>query len=129
MIDVGNRKGIKWKRCPEACRLDSRTANPRGYKGRISVGCNRDAEHSHRPQRLLTWWGGYRQTELDTPTILAGLRGDGLLVQGCVIGRLGRTRSAKAGLAVVRFVSEVGLSVACAVPTLAERWGRGTIAA
>ena len=79
--------------------------------------------NSHRPQRLLTWVGGrYRHRELDTPTILAGLRGDGLPVQGCVIGRLGRTRSAKAGLAVVRFVSEVGLSVACAVPTLAERW-------
>lgn len=86
--------------------------------------------NSHRPQRLLTWVGGrHRHRGLDTPTILAGLRDDGLQVQGCVIGRLGRTRSAKAGLAVVRFVSEVGLSVACAVPTLAERWGRGTIAA
>ena len=65
-----------------------------------------------------------RESCLDTPTILAGLRGDGLPVRGCVIGRLGRTRSAKAGLAVVRFISELGLSVACAVPTLAERWVR-----
>jgi hypothetical protein len=31
-------------------------------------------------------------------------------------------RVRKAGLAVVRFVSEVGSSVAYAVPTLAERW-------
>jgi len=78
------------------------------------------------PQRLLTWvgTGSERDRELDTPTILASLQCEDVGYWSQARKRDWAARScafSKAGLAVVRFVSEVGSSVACAVPSLAER--------
>jgi hypothetical protein len=98
--------------------------NPRGYKGRILVGCNRDAEHSQQPQQLLTWVGDTDSRELDTPTIPASLRGDGLPDQGSVIGRLGRTRSqSRSCRRAVRQRGRIERCMRSAVPSLAEQWG------
>lgn len=73
----------------------------------------RDAEHSQRPNNSSRGWG---ELDADDPSKSRGW----LLAQGCVIGRLGRTRSQSRSCR--RAVRQRGGIERCMRSTVTGRW-------